>query len=157
MYITRNSYDYGPDNSVTSFENIAASSGILLLISLLLTIFLAPLNIASSPAEQILCRAGYERSVIHFPAGAAVYLKQRVNEVTAGFPSVMLADMPDALEANNRQWPPVNRPLKQVPMSLVLADNFYLLPAEALADDPQQLTDCVEKNGWLYVSQDLIQ
>jgi hypothetical protein len=66
----------------------------------------------------------------------------------------MLADMTGAIEINNRQWP-INTELKQVPMSLVLADKFYLLPAEEIVNDPQQMTDCVEKNGWLYVSQDL--
>ena len=152
----KDSNNYPPDESQVSYEKYAVYSGALLVIALLLTIFIVPLNLASRPAEQISCRAGYDLSIIHFPARAAVYLKHGVNDVSAGFPSVMLADMPKTLEANNRQWP-VKTQLKQVPMSLVLADNFYLLPTEALADDPQQLTDCVEKNGWIYVSQNLTQ
>ena len=146
--------NYIPDESQVSYEKFAVYSGVLLVISLLLTIILVPLNIASRPAEEILCRAGYDRSVIHFPARAAVYLKQGVNDASAGYPAVMLNDMPAALEVNSRQWP-VNKQLKKVPLSLVLADKFYLLPTEALANDPQQLTTCVEKNSWLYVSQDL--
>ena len=148
--------NYIPDESQVSYEKFAVYSGVLLVISLLLTIILVPLNIASRPAEEILCRAGYDRSVIHFPARAAVYLKQGVNDASAGYPAVMLNDMPAALEVNSRQWP-VNKQLKKVPLSLVLADKFYLLPTEALANDPQQLTTCVEKNSWLYVSQDLTQ
>jgi hypothetical protein len=145
---------YIPDESQVSYEKFAVYSGVLLVISLLLTIILVPLNIASRPAEEILCRTGYDRSVIHFPARAAVYLKQGVNDASAGYPAVMLNDMPGALEVNSRQWP-VNKQLKKVPLSLVLADKFYLLPTEALANDPQRLTTCVEKNSWLYVSQDL--
>jgi len=154
MNKNKDSNNYSPDKSGSSYEKFAAYLGALLVVSLLFTIFLTPLNIASMRAEEISCRVGHKPAVIHFPARAAVYLKQGVKDVAAGFPSVMLADMPGAIEINNRQWP-INKELKQVPLSLVLADKFYLLPTEALADDPQQVTTCVEKNSWLYVSQDL--
>jgi hypothetical protein len=144
-----------PDKPAASYEKFAIYSGALLVISLLLTIFLVPLNIATRPVDEYSCRAGHKPAVIYFPARAAVYLNQGVNDVAAGFPSVMLADMPDAIEINNRQWP-ITKALRQVPLSLVLADKFYLLPAEAIVNDPQQVTACVEKNGWLYVSQDLV-
>ncbi|MDX2476172.1 MAG: hypothetical protein QNL05_02280, partial [Gammaproteobacteria bacterium] len=102
---------YSPDQSASSYEKFAAYSGVFLVISLLLTIFLAPLNIATRPVEEISCRVGHKPAVIHFPSRAAVYLKQGVNDVSAGFPSVMLADMPGAIEINNRQWP-INTELK---------------------------------------------
>ena len=152
----KESNNYIPDKSGGNYEKFAAYSGVLLVISLLLTISLAPLNIAPRPVEEISCRAGHKSAVIYFPASAAVYLKQEVNDVSAGFPSVMLTNIPSAIETNNRKWP-INKELKQVPLSLVLSDKFYLLPTEAFADDPQQVTACVEKNSWLYVSQDLNQ
>jgi len=154
MNNNKDSTNHSPEKSGVSYEKFAAYSGVLLVISLLLTIFLAPLNIATRPVEEISCRAGHKPAVIHFPARATVYLKQGDNDVSADFPSVMLADMPGAIEINNLKWP-INKELKQVPLSLVLSDKFYLLPTEAFADDPQQVTACVEKNSWLYVSQDL--
>jgi len=150
------SSSYSADKSEASYEKIAVYSGALLVISLLLTIFLVPLNITTRPVDEISCRAGHKPTVIHFPARAAVYLKQGVNDVSAGFPSVLLADMPGAIEINNRQWP-ITKELSQVALSLVLADKFYLLPTAEITDYPEQLTACVEKNNWLYVSQDLIQ
>ena len=145
-----------PDKPTTSYGKYALYSGAFLVISIVLTIYIVPLHAVSSPAEKASCEVGYEPVLVRFPAGAAINLDKEGGEFVGDIPSVMLADLPDALLINNLQWP-INDELKQVPMSLVLADKFYLLPQEAIVGAPQQLATCVEKNGWIYVSQDLIQ
>jgi hypothetical protein len=148
------SNNYYTHTSIESYGRFAAMTGGLLVIALLIAIGFGPLKSVASSQVELVCRPGLKSVVIRYPARTAIHLNDATKKDWHYSSSQSLEKLRDDLWINDRVWPELT--LNVATLSLIRADQLILMSKRETVDDPKDYAVCVEKNSWLYVSEDLL-
>lgn len=134
----------------------ALITGAVLLSGIFYTVAIAPTESQAVSGEKVTCRPGARQITIVYPARTAIHLRQNEEDYTRYVPNFPENDFREALVHNGsrRDWPKVE--LLQIPYSMIAVGKYILLPTSLISDDPDKITVCTEKKGWLFIDQRLL-